>query len=256
MSRAFDVIGNIAIVQARNKLSKLQERSIKKFTLKLLKTQKNIKGVFLRKKTYGVLRIPKLKWLAGTKETETIHKESGCVFKLDIATCYFSPRLGTDRLEIAKKVKKGERVLVMFSGVAPYPIIIAKYSDAKEIYAIELSKEACRYAQENVRLNKLKNIKILQGDVKKQIPKLRKKFDRIIMARPQLKEDFLEQAFSVAKKNAIVHFYDFVQSLNESIIKLNSAAKKTGRVVEIINFKKVREIAPYRYHIRIDFKIL
>ncbi|MGB9708158.1 MAG: class I SAM-dependent methyltransferase [Candidatus Pacearchaeota archaeon] len=252
MTKSFDVIGNIAILQAKDKK---QEQKLKKFASQLLKKQKNIKGIFSRQKIHGRLRVPKLKWLAGSKETETIHKESGCSFKLDIRTCYFSPRLGTDRLEIAKKVKEGEKVLVMFSGIAPYPIVIAKHSSAKEIYAIELGKEASRYAQENLKFNKIKNIRIIQGDVKRIIPKLKVKFDRIVMTRPQLREDFLKHAFFASKKGTIVHFYDFVQNLNESVIKINKAAKKAAKAVEILGFKKVREIAPYRYHIRIDFKI-
>ena len=76
------------------------------------------------------------------------------------------------------------------------------------------------------------------------------------MARPQLKEDFLKQAFLASKKGTIIHFYDFVKNLNESVEKINLAAKKYSRTIEILGFKKVREIAPYKYHIRIDFKIL
>ncbi|MEM4152663.1 MAG: methyltransferase domain-containing protein [Candidatus Pacearchaeota archaeon] len=250
---AFDIVGNIAILQAKEKK---QERAMKKFAKKILKTHKNIKGVFLRKKIQGRLRTPKLKWLAGSKETITIHKEHGCFFKLNIKTCYFSPRLGTDRIDIANKVKKGEKVLVMFSGVAPYPIVIAKHSKAAKVYGIELGKEASKYAQENVKLNKLKNIVLIQGDVKKVIPKLKIKFDRVVMARPQLKEDFLKYAFLVTKKGGIIHFYDFVKSFYESFNKINDAAKKAKNAVEILGFKKVREIAPYKFHVRIDFKKL
>ncbi|MCX8194167.1 MAG: tRNA (guanine-N1)-methyltransferase [Candidatus Pacearchaeota archaeon] len=254
MRKAFDVIGNVAILQAKDK----KTIDMKRFAQELLKRQKNIKSVFFREKIHGRLRVPKLKWLAGSRETETFHKESGCIFKLNVKTCYFSPRLGTDRLDIAKKVKKGEKVLVMFSGVAPYPIIIAKYSKAKRIYAIELGKEASKYAKENIKLNKIENIVLIQGDVKKIIPKIIKKikFDRIIMTRPQLKEDFLKYAFLSSKKGTTVHFYDFVKSFEESIIKINNAAKKTKNSVELLGYKKVREIAPYKYHVRIDFKIL
>lgn len=255
MSHSFDIIGNIAILQAK----KGKEKTIKKFAKELLKKQKNVNGVFLKSKIKGRIRVPKLKWVCGSKETETVHKESGCLFKLDIKTCYFSPRLSTDRIEIAKKVKKGEKILVMFSGVAPYPIIIAKHSKAKEIYAIELNKKASEYAKENLKLNKIKNVIVIQGDVKKEIPKIAKKikFDRIVMARPQLKETFLKEAFSVAKKGATIHFYDFVTETNfsESFKKIDETAKKTKHVIEILNFKKVREIAPYKFHIRIDFKI-
>lgn len=248
---AFDIIGNIAILSA----SSLSKKEAKKIAKKILRENKHIHSVFLKSKISGRLRVPKLKWLAGSRNTKTIHRESGCVFKLNVKTCYFSPRLGTDRLDIAKKVKKGERVLVMFSGVAPYPIVIARHSKAKQIYGVELSKEASRYAEENVKLNKIDNIILIQGDVKKIIPRLNQKFDRVVMARPQLKETFLRQAFLISKRGTVIHFYDFVKSIDEAVNKVKNEANRMKKQVKLIDVKKVREIAPYKYHVRIDFII-
>jgi len=248
----FDIIGNIVILHAP-KLTKKGKKLVKK----LLK-YKNIKSVYIQSKIYGRLRKPKLKWIAGKRQTETVHKENACIFKLDIKTCYFSPRLGSDRLEIAKKVKKNEAVLVMFSGVAPYGIVIGKKSKAKEIYCVEISKTASKYAKENIKLNKLNNVRIIQGDVKRIIPKLKRKFDRIIMARPQLRESFLKQAFMVSKKGTVIHFYDFLkkENIKEVKAKIEKEAKKARKKVRIMKVKKVREIAPYKYHIRVDFRII
>lgn len=257
MPRAFDIIGDIAIINIPNNLKK----KAKIIAKSLLKKHKNIHAVYSRSKIHGRLRVPRLLWLAGKRQSETIHKENGCMMKLDIKTCYFSPRLGTDRLEIAKKVKRGEKILVMFSGIAPYALVIARHSKASKIYCIELSKIASKYAEENVKLNKFKNITIIQGDVKKQVPKLVKKikFDRIVMARPQLKDTFLKQAFMASKHGTIIHFYDFVAKKSfpqESIEKIQTAARAARKKIKIIAYKKVREIAPYKYHARIDFKII
>lgn len=250
---AYDIIGEIAIIFEKKK-------KLKAIALKLLK-HKNIKSVYARGKISGRLRVPRLKWIAGKKITETIHKESGCLFRLDVKKCYFSPRLSFDRLEIAKKVKKGENILVMFSGVAPYPLVIAKHSKAKAIYAVELSRVASKYALENIKLNKLDNVKIIQGDIKKIIPKLAKKikFERIVMARPQLKESFLKEAFFAAKKSTTIHFYDFLKKEDfpkAAFLKIKEAARKARKKVKIINAKVVREIAPYQYHVRVDFKVI
>lgn len=249
----FDVIGSIAVLH----LNRVRKQD-KKFADTLLKKHKNIKSVYNQSKISGRLRTPKLKWVSGKKQTETIHRESGCMMKLDIERCYFSPRLGTDRLNIAKKVKRGEKVLVMFSGVAPYALVISRHSKAKEIYCAEISRTASKYARENIKLNKLKNIKVIQGDVKKVIPKLKLKFDRIVMARPQLKEIFLKQAFKVSKSGTIIHFYDFLkrQDLSKAREKIEKEAKKAKKKIKIQRVKKVREIAPYKYHVRVDFKIL
>ena len=46
--------------------------------------------------------------------------------------------------------KPGEKVLVMFSGCAPYPVVIGRNTKAKEIYGIELNPLAHKFAEENV----------------------------------------------------------------------------------------------------------
>src|SRR3989338_4831312 len=99
----------------------------------------------------------------------------------------------------------------MFSGAAPYPLVIAKNSPAKIIYGIELNPLAHQYALQNAELNKFgSRMVILQGDVRKIIPALKRKFDRLVMPLPKTAEDFLPSALSAAKKGAIIHFYAFL----------------------------------------------
>lgn len=252
---SFDVIGSIAILPFHSSNAKQQAKT-------LLAEHKNIKSVFLKTgKIKGRLRKLKLKFIAGINSLETIYKENNCLMKLNVQDCYFSQRLSNDRLEIANKVKKNEKVLVMFAGVAPYSVVIAKHSKAKEVYSVELNTKATKYALENARLNKLSNVIVIQGDVKKVIPKLKKNrimFDRIVMARPQLKDTFLKEALMIAKKACIIHFYDFLQENeipHEAIRKIQDECKKTKRRLKILSWKKAGDIAPYRYRIRVDFSV-
>ena len=147
--------------------------------------QQNIKQLQKAKKYSGRLRTPKITIIAGEKTKETVHKENNIFLKLNVETCYFSARSSNERLRIARLVKPGESVLVLFSGVAPFVCVIAKNTQAKEVHGIELNKKAHRYAQGNVVLNKFTNVQLLQGDVKKIVPTLKKKFDRIIMPLPK-----------------------------------------------------------------------
>jgi len=190
--RSFDIIGDILIFSDFPKELKKKEKDVGNYLLKKLK---NIKVVAKKSKKYsGKKRTPKLKILAGEKRKETIHKESGVLIKINPEKAYFSVRSGTERLRIAKQVKKDESILVMFSGVSPLPLILSKHSKAKEIYGIEINKKAHKYAEENVKLNKRKNIKLFRGNVRKIIPKL-KKFDRIIMPLPKDSENYLNLAW-------------------------------------------------------------
>ena len=178
------------------------------------------------KRYTGRLRTPKIQIIAGGKRKETIHKENGVQLKLDIEKCYFSARTGTERLRIAKLVKKDEVVLVLFSGVAPYPCVIAKNAKPKEIHAIEISKSCHKYAKENVKLNKLENITLFQGDVKKILPKINEKFDRIIMPLPKSADTYIALAKKKLKPKGTIHLYLFGREEEFSKLKKRFNAKK------------------------------
>lgn len=252
---SFDSIGSIAILP-------LYSKNSREIAGHLLSSYKNIHTVLQKVgKVGGRLRVPGLGFIAGKKKFETVHHESNCLMKIDVKKCFFSPRLSNDRLDIAKHVKKGENILVMFSGIGPYGLVIAKNSRAKSVCMIELNRIAHKYALENIKLNKLKNTTAIQGDVRKIIPKLKKKmkFDRIVMARPQLKDDFLDVALKIAKKGAIIHFYDFLQEENmpdEAVQKIASACRKARKKFKILIWKKALEIGPRKWRVRVDFKVL
>jgi len=125
-----DIIGNIAILKFPKKTlwitKKLKAR-------KFLKQNKNVTTVVEKiGKFSGQLRIPTTKYLAGTKTSIATYKENECIFKFDINKTYFSPRLSNERKIIANEIeklskKKNTKILIMFAGIAPYPITIAKY---------------------------------------------------------------------------------------------------------------------------------
>ncbi len=261
---SYDVVGSIAILKFED--AKLKEK--KKIAKKLLNERKNIKTVVEKKeKIKGRLRTLNTRHLAGKKTTETIHVESGCKFKVDIEDCYFSPRLSNERLEIARKInkmrKKKKKVLVMFSGVAPYPIIIAKYAKPKKVYSVELGRKCSKYAKENIKLNRV-NVKHIQGDVKKVLPKLKEKFDVIVMPRPRLKNTFLQQAFSVSRKNTRIIYYGFGKNIenikekikNEASIFSKKIKGKTRTKIRFLEEDTAGNIAPYKFRYRIIFKIV
>lgn len=256
----YDIIGNIAIIKKEGKTKQEIREEIKE-----LLGKPGIKTILEKAgRIKGKLRTFKIKHLAGDKNTIALYKESMCTFKLDLKSCYFSPRLASDRIYVAGLVKKAKakKVLCMFSGVAPYPIIIAKIAKPKSIIAVEIGKECCKYAEENARRNKFEGvIKIVQGDVKRIIPKFaekKEKFDFIVMTRPNLKESFLKYALSVAKKGAKIYYHGFSHenNLQEMIDNLSRDAKKEKKRIKIIDVKKIGELAPYKYRYGVEMKVL
>lgn len=252
---SYDMVGNIAIIEVPDGLL----RKEKIIANAILEMNKNIETVVKKSGEHkGRFRLQKYKILAGKIKKEAEYKENNCRFKLHIEKTYFSVRLSTERKRISELVKPNESILVMFSGAAPYPCIIAKNSKAKEIYGIEMNPSAHKYAEENVRLNKLNNVKLFLGDVKKIIPKLNKKFDRILMPLPKSADDFLPTALKAAKKGTIIHFYDFLNEneFEKADEKVKGACKKAKLRCRILNLVKCGQHSPRVFRICVDFEII
>jgi len=245
MRVAFDVIGNkeraVAVVD--------KERITKKLAEDIMKRHKNVKTVLARSKRTGVLRTYRAKIILGSKYTEVIHKEYNYLLKLDPKKVYFSPRESTERQRVAKLVKSKEKVLVMFSGVAPYALAISKKQPSSEIVCVDINSNAIKYAKQNVKLNKLKNISNFCADIRK---KKLGKFDRILMPLPEKAYEYLDIAFKHSKKNSIIHLYGL------SDMKLENKVKKVAGNIKykIIKKQKISSYSPRVYKIRIDIKIV
>ncbi len=254
--RSQEVVGEIMILEVPKELSS-KERLIAEA---YLKQNKKISTVVKKTKIHsGVFRTRKVKIIAGKKTKETIHFENGVKIKLHLEKTYFSARSGNERLRLAKLVKKNEEVLVMFSGAGPFPLVIGKKSPLKMVYGIELNPLAHQYAVENVMLNRLDDkIKIFNGDVRKIIPKMRKKFDRIAMPLPKTGEDFLNIALSKSKIGTTIHLYSFLdeKDLAKESIRIKKICVRFGHKVRVLRKVKCGQFSPNVYRMCFDLKVL
>ena len=268
MPRAFDILGNIALVKFPKEIS---ANTKKKFANKIMKGNRAIKTVLEKTgKFKGRLRKQQTKWVAGEKTKEALHHENGCVFRFNVDKTYFSPRLSNERKEIASSIKKADNVLVMFAGVGPYSIVIAKNPRVQKVFSNEINKEANKYGKLNAELNKVKNkVIMLNGNIKNVANKINAGlrinsekiphyFDYIVMPRPKLKDSFLKEAFSLSKKGTKVFYYDFckTEEIDLVVAKIKKEAKKCKKKIKILRVKKTGEIAPYKFRVRVDFIFL
>ena len=256
--RAFDIVGDIAIV-------KLPPRLLPKKHLigkALLEVQKNVRTVLNQiSPVKGDFRTRELEVIAGEERTETIHRESGCSFKVDLRKVYFSPRLAAERLRVAKQVEPGEVVVNLFAGVGSYSIIIARHSQAAVIYSIDINPAAFEYMQTNIRINKVADRVVpILGDAREVVEKrLAGKADRVLMPLPELSHDFFGVALSALKPTGgIVHFYDYgeepgIYGPSLDFVRSNAAAQ--GLEIKLLAARKIRSYAVRCYHIVLDLKI-
>ena len=255
-SPSYEVIGDIALLEDPD----LDKEKASKIADALLQTQPNIKTV-LKPLTpvIGEFRIREFEVIAGEPRTETIHREYGCRYKVDLARAYFTPRLSTERSRILSWIKEGDTVVDMFAGVGPYSILLAKSKKPSKVIAIDKNPDAVHYLKENITLNSVKNIEAIEGDAREEAKKFAGTADHVIMNLPHNAYEFLDSAVLLTKPGGIIHYYGITpeDDLFESSIKLiKEAAERAGRQVEVLEKRIVRSYAPYQYNICIEVRII
>ncbi len=250
--RGYDVVGDIAIIIVPQGLEKREQV----IAAAILANNPNIKVVAKRAAHYyGEFRTLPITIIGGEDRRETEVREFGIRLRLDVEKVYFSIRSGNERRRIASLVQPGENVLVLFSGIAPYPLMISRYSLAKKIVGIEKNPVAHDFALLNLKLNrKLKNIELLQGDVGDLLPRFSSEFDRVIMVLPKSAEDFLEAALQVVKPGGYLHFYDMQNndSFGESVAKVRAACESVKRSLLAVDVTACGHCSPRTYRICVD----
>lgn len=262
--RSLDIIGDIAVIEVKPEFNEIKHE----IADKILKEVKYIKVVVEKKSPVsGEYRVMDLEWLAGERRFTTIHREYGCIFKLDISKVYFTPRLSTERMRIARMVRAGEVIVNMFAGIGTYSIIIAKRALEKpsKIYSIDINPHAYDYALENVKINKVEDIVIpILGDAKEVITsRLMEVADRVLMPYPELALKYLEYAIMALKDSGgIIHAYDFIKYMknedprNKMKERYEEKLKEFNVEYEILDIRRTGEVAPREYRMVIDIKIL
>ncbi|MGB9853348.1 MAG: class I SAM-dependent methyltransferase [Candidatus Bathyarchaeales archaeon] len=258
---SYDIVGDIAIVRL-NENSRKYGKSIAEAIMKVHGNVKTVLGQITP--VYGEFRLRKIEHLAGENKATTIHRESGCLFSVDLEKCYFSPRLFYERLRIAKQVKNGETVVNMFAGVGCFSIIIAAHSNAEKIYSIDLNPAAVKYMHENIRLNRVYGKVVpMEGDAKEIIrKKLCQTADRVLMPLPEKALDYIPYALLALKTGGgWIHYYDFEHACkDEDAVK--KAKIKVAEKLEVLNVnfeipfgRVIRTTGPNWYQIVFDILV-
>lgn len=204
---SFDVVGHVAIITIPQEL---EEKEIL-IAETILGLHKNIQVVTKRVGAHGgEFRTVSLKIIAGAGQLETEHKENGVRFVLDPSKVYFSIRLSTERKRVARLAKADENILVLFSGIGAFGLVIAANSSPGQIVGIEKNPIAHDYALQSLKRNKkIKNVSFVLGSVEDQLPMVRERFDRILIPHPKSAHLYIDKALAVLKPGGTLHFYSF-----------------------------------------------
>lgn len=206
-------------------------------------------------KIKGELRVRDWDVLVGA-ETETVHREYGFEFLLDIATVYFSPRLATERHRIVEQVQSGERVFDMFAGVGPFVVPCA--ARGANVVGVDLNEAAVEYLRENAERNDVAgNVTAVHGDVRDVAADYADWADRIIMNLPHSAGDFLDTAVAVAGDECVVHLYDIQPE--DDLFGPGEAAVRAAAEPEydatVLRERVVRSYAPHELNVCLDVRL-
>jgi len=259
---SFDIVGDIAIIKTPND----DNVNAQTVATQIMATHKGVKTVLTQTSPFlGDFRVRQLKLLAGENKTITKHRESGCVFAVDVEKCYFSPRLLGERSRIASLVKPGETIVNMFAGVGCFSVIIAKTVPGSLVFSIDVNPVAAQYMKENVRFNRVfgKVIPLL-GDSKEIIKNnLQGKADRVLMPLPEKALEYLPYALCALKnQGGSIHYYDFQHAVgNEDPVektKLKVAEKLNSLGVGYFfsGSRIVRSTGPNWYQTVLDIQVI
>jgi len=203
-------------------------------------------------KVKGEQRVREWTVLAGDG-TETVHREHGCEFVLDLADVYFSPRLATERHRVVEQVREGEHAFDMFAGVGPFVVPIAERGATA--VGVDVNPDAIEYLRENARRNGVADrVTAIEGDVRKVAPEYADWADRIVMNLPHSAESFLDTAIELAGDDAVLHYYDIQHEDDPYGPGERAIREAAGDAydVEIRTRRTVRSYAPHEYNVVLD----
>ncbi|WP_299522240.1 class I SAM-dependent methyltransferase family protein [uncultured Methanobrevibacter sp.] len=213
----------------------------------------NVKTIMKVDHIYGTKREPVIKLLYGT-ETETINKENNCLFKLDLKKVMWSKGNNNERIRIARLVEDNETIIDMFAGIGYFSIPIGVHSNAKQIYSMEINPNSFYYLNENIKLNKIKNITPLLGDCKGLTPNY--KADRIIMGYVKTTHHYLKIAVDSLNKGGIIHYHETVPEKLMDVRPINRIREASeNRDVEFLKLNTVKKYSPGVFHVVCDARI-
>ena len=269
---SYDIVGDIAIIEIDDVLS-LNESILsnikREIACALTLVNKNVKSVYeKRSEIKGSYRVRDLKHLYGEKNTSTVHKENDCIFNVDIATTFFTPRLVFERERIASSnIKRTETIIDLFAGVGPFSVQIAKNHDVT-LHSFDVNPHAYNQLKKNVKLNKFKgeiftyniDVKDLLTPGNKLGKLLKNKADRIIMNLPERSLEFIDvSCFLMKKAGGILHNYQFCEKPNPIEGAVNNLKENLEmnywKIGKVVNSKIVKAFSPKSDLVVLDVEI-
>ncbi len=249
---SWQVIGSVIIVTIPEELD---HRAVI-IGKKLLQMHPRCNCVVRDKGIHGTLRLPSREIIAG-HDTETIHIENGCYFKLDVTKVMFSKGNLAEK-KLMSTSARGEVVVDMFAGIGYFSIPIAVHSAPKKVISIEINPVSFSYLLENIHLNNVDGlVEPLLGDCAHVTPE--GIADRVIMGYVGTTHHYIRNAIKALKpEGGILHYHETTPEkllFERPVDRILEVALQLEKKIEIVGTRRIKKYAPGVWHVVVDAKI-
>lgn len=211
----------------------------------LLELHQGVDTVLAREGIDGEHREPNVRVVAGFGDTETIHREHGTAYALDLASVMFSPGNKAERIRMGDIVSAGETVFDMFAGIGYFTLPMAR--GGADVTATERNPAAFRFLLENAKLNDVTDrIHAYRTDCRA----IRPTVDRVVMGYYDAR-DYLDAGVAAVRTGGSLHVHD-IAPLDDPFSQLSSALDAQDRPLEIQRKHIVKTHSPGMVHVVID----
>jgi len=205
----------------------------------------------------GCHREPSVEVVAGEGDTETVHREHGIEYALDLAEVMFSPGNKAERARMGEVVGSEERVLDAFAGIGYFTLPMARAG--ARVTAIEDNPAAFHYLLENVMRNDVsERVEPYRADCRDVLDAYEgSQFDRAVLGYYEAHE-FLPWVVPVIQEGGIVHLHEATPEAlapDRPIERLRTAAAESDREITVLETRRVKGYSEGVAHVVVDAQL-
>lgn len=201
----------------------------------------------------GEYRKPELRLVYG-RGGETVHRENGVDYVLDVSKVMFSSSNHDERILMSALDCAGETIVDMFAGIGHLSMPIAVHSLPARIIASEADPETFMFLKKTIEANGVSSIYEAVNADNRELDVAG--CDRIIMGYLEGTRDYLQKALSMSRKGTVIHFHEEVRHGMESEWRRLIVEKRCSGRVRAMSMRKVKGYSALSDHMALDLEVL
>lgn len=208
-------------------------------------------------------RRPRVTHVAGAERTETVHREHGVTYRLDLADVMFSPGNQRERARMGEVVRPGERVLDLCAGIGYFALPMA--TAGARVTAIERNPAAFRWLSANASANGVAHLLVpVPGDCRGTPVEAA---DRAVVGHLPVHDcrddptaaggGYLDAALRALSPDGHLHVHGiaWADEHDHAAARLGARLRRRGVVIDDLTTRRVKGLAEATDHLVFDVSL-